>query len=98
MSIVLSRLRWLSVKNVGVDADGIFIRFLDLMESVLDKPSFPNFSRRNNGQIAPILQVTHHFFRLFRPVAEILGSLISLVNKGISQLVSLFLGHISFHF
>lgn len=77
----------MGVKDVDIDANRIFILLFYEMKSVLNKPSFPYFSWRNKRYIASILQMSNQIFTLYYTVTKIVRTLITLINKGIFQLV-----------
>ena len=83
----------MGVKDVDIDTNCILILLFYEMESVLNKPCFPYFSWRNECYIAPILQMSNQIFTLYYTVTKIVRTLITLIDKGILQLVRLLFCH-----
>ena len=73
----------LSVEYVGINTNSILILLPNQMKDVLNKSCFPNFPWRNKNCITSIFQISNESFRLYSSIAEVLRTLITLINKGV---------------
>ena len=75
-------------KDIDIKTDGSLVLVHNLVKHVFYQPGFPDSSSGNQCDIPAVLHAGNDCLCLFSAVTEIVGALVTLVNKGVLLLLS----------